>query len=330
MLNSAGDTHGDVQLRRDDLASLTDLHVVGHEPCVYRRARSTNRSAELVGQAIQVAEVVTVAHATAAGYHDLGGGQFGAVGLGQRFADKCRQACICSTGQCLDWRAAAFCRHGVKTGGAHGDDFYRSAGLDGGNGVTGVDRTLEGVSGFDRNDLGDLVDIQQRSYPWQEVLAVAGGRRQHMAEVAAQVGHQGRHVFRKLMGVGGIVCQQHFAHASALRGGERHTGHVVSGYEHHDVSADLASGGQGVQGRASEGVIVVFSNYQNAHQITFASFFSFSTNSATDLTLIPALRAAGASTFKVVLVEARDTPRSPGLTVSSGFFLAFMMFGSDA
>ena len=65
-------------------------------------------------------------------------------------------------------------------------------------------------------------------------------------------------------------------------------------------------------------------------QGTFASFFSFSTSSATDLTLMPALRVAGASTLMVLTVEAVETPRSPGVTVSSGFFLAFMMFGSDA
>src|SRR5689334_7425283 len=85
-----------------------------------------------------------------------------------------------------------------------------------------------------------------------------------------------------------------------------------------------------VRGRGQH-FIVVFSDYQDSHdQITFASFFSFSTSSATDLTLIPALRAAGASTFTVLLVEAVETPKASGVSTSRGFFLAFMMFGRDA
>ena len=65
-------------------------------------------------------------------------------------------------------------------------------------------------------------------------------------------------------------------------------------------------------------------------QGTFASFFSFSTSSSTDLTLIPALRAAGASTLRTLTVEVVDTPSASGVRTSSGFFLAFMMFGSEA
>ena len=90
MLDRAGDTDGDVQLWRNDLAGLTDLHVVRYETCVDRSARSANSSAELVGQRVEVFEVVTVLHAATAGNDDLGSGQLRTVGLGQLFADEAR------------------------------------------------------------------------------------------------------------------------------------------------------------------------------------------------------------------------------------------------
>ena len=106
---------------------------------------------------------------------------------------------------------------------------------------------------------------------------------------------------------------------------------VAAGDEDVDVATDLGGCGNGVEGGGLEAGVVVFGDYEDSHdQITFASFFSFSTSSATDLTLIPALRAAGASTFRVFTVEAVVTPNASGVTVSSGFFLAFMMLGSEA
>ena len=64
--------------------------------------------------------------------------------------------------------------------------------------------------------------------------------------------------------------------------------------------------------------------------ITFASFLSFSTNSATVSTLMPAERSAGGSTFTVLKREATSTPRSAAVRTSKGFFLAFIMFGKEA
>src|SRR5216117_3816014 len=47
VLDRARDAHGDVELRRDDLAGLPDLPVVRHEPRVHGRARSPHRRAQL-------------------------------------------------------------------------------------------------------------------------------------------------------------------------------------------------------------------------------------------------------------------------------------------
>ncbi len=55
-----------------------------------------------------------------------------------------------------------------------------------------------------------------------------------------------------------------------------------------DIATDGLGRGDGVQGSAEEVGVVVVGNDENGHQITFASFLSFSTSSATDLTLMPA------------------------------------------
>ncbi|MNF87279.1 hypothetical protein D3C84_697430 [compost metagenome] len=330
MLDGAADADGDVQLRRDDLAGLADLHVVGHETGIDRGARGTDRRTELVGQLVEQREVLAVLHAATAGNHHLGSGQLGSLGLGQLLADEAGDAGIAASRQRFDGGSAAFGRHRVETGAAHGDHLDRRAGLHGGDGVAGVDRPLEGVRALDLDDLGDLVDIQQRGDARQHVLAGGGGGGQHVAVTLAQFGDQRRDVLRQLVGEGGVVGDQHLAHASDLGGGFGNGGARATCDQHVDVATDLLSGGHGVQGRSTQRCVVVLSDNQDSHQITFASFFSFSTSSATDLTLMPALRAAGASTLRVFTVEAVDTPSASGVSTSSGFFLAFMMLGKEA
>ena len=276
-------------------------------------------------------EVITVLHATAAGNDDLGRGQFRTIGLGQLFADEARLAGIVGRADGFHRSRTAFGGNGIETGGAHGDDLDRSSGLHGGNGVTGVDRTLEGVGAFYRDDLGDLVDIQLGSDPRQDVLAVGSGGSQDVAVASTQLGDQRCDVFRQLVRIGSVVGYQHLGHASDFGSSLGHGANALTGHQHVNVATDFGSSGDGVQGGLGQRFVIVFGDYQDSHdQITFASFFSFSTSSATDLTLMPALRAAGASTFRVLLVEAVETPKASGVRVSSGFFLAFMMFGSDA
>src|SRR6185295_11907694 len=103
-------------------------------------------------------------------------------------------------------------------------------------------------------------------------------------------------------------------------------------HQHMDVAAGAGQArGHGVEGRRLERGVVVFGNNKYGHvvlpQITLASFFSFSTSVATSGTLMPAPRFGGSLTFSVFRRGFTSTPRSSGLTVSSCFFLAFMMFG---
>src|SRR5690606_28086100 len=122
VLDGTGDADRDIQLRRDDLAGLADLHVVGHEAGIDGSARSAYRGAKLVGQRVQVLEVVAVAHAAAAGNDDLGSGQFGAIRLGQLFADEGGDALVAGTGDLLDGSGTAFGIDRIEAGGTHGND----------------------------------------------------------------------------------------------------------------------------------------------------------------------------------------------------------------
>jgi hypothetical protein len=121
VLDGAGNTDSDIQLRGHDLAGLTDLHVVRHETGVNGGAGSTDGGAQLVGQAVEDLEVVAIAHAAAAGNDDLGGRQFRTVGLGQLFAHKLRGTGIGGRGHGFDGSGATGGGNGVKAGGAHGD-----------------------------------------------------------------------------------------------------------------------------------------------------------------------------------------------------------------
>src|SRR5690606_18938329 len=133
VLDGTGDTHGDVQLRRDDLAGLTDLHVVGHETGVHRSAGRTDSGTQLVGQAVEQLEIVAVLHAAPAGDDDLGSGQFRTIGLGQLFANEYRLARITCARDLLDGSGTTFSRHRIEARGTHGDHLDGGRGLYGGN-----------------------------------------------------------------------------------------------------------------------------------------------------------------------------------------------------
>ncbi len=67
-----------------------------------------------------------------------------------------------------------------------------------------------------------------------------------------------------------------------------------------------------------------------AIQSTPASLRSLSTSSSTLPTLMPASRFGGSVTLSLVRRGVRSTPNSDAAFLSSGFFFAFMMFGSEA
>src|SRR5690606_13762303 len=263
MLDRAGDTDGDVQARSNDLAGLTDLHVVRYKARVHRSTRGTDSGAQLVGQTVQQLEVVAILHAPTTGNDDLGTRQFGAVGLGQFFANEGGGAGVLGRGNGFHRRTATFSSNRVETGGAHGDDLDRRVGLDGGDGVTGVDRALEGIGAFYRDDLGDLINVQQRGNARQVVLAVGAGRGQDVAVVLAQLGDQQGDVLRQLVRVGSVVGQQDLGDACHFGGVASQSGVSGPGGRHVNGPPEGSGSRSCVQGGALQCGVVAFSKTQN-------------------------------------------------------------------
>src|SRR5690606_19774942 len=221
-----------------------------------------------------------------------------------------------------------FRSRGVEAGGAHGDDLDLVRALHGGDGVAGVDGALEGVGTDHLGDVADLPDVQLGGHARGDVLAAGGGREQDVAVVACNGNHLGGDVLGQAVVQRRAVGEDDLGDAGDLGGGFGRGRGVGASHEHMHAAATLGGRGDGVERGALEAVVVVFGNDEDGHgQITLASFLSLFTRVATSGTLMPALRLGGSLTFSVLMRGATSTPRSSGLTVSSGFFLAFMMLG---
>src|SRR6516165_7939832 len=132
-----------------------------------------------------------------------------------------------------------------------------------------------------------------------------------------------------VVGVG--IGEQHLASPGDRGGGLRHRATVLAGDQYVDVLAgDFLGGGNGVEGRWLQRAVVVLGDDQSSHQITRASVLSLSTSSATEPTLWPPCRFAGSSTLRTTRRGVTSTPSASGVVVTIGFFLARMMFGSEA
>ena len=99
-------------------------------------------------------------------------GQFGSVGLGQFLADKwweiwCFGANIRSSG----WATGFSCGKCGTTNGQYLDWVRR---LNGGDGITGIDRTLKSVRRDNGGDIRDNVNVKLCSNTWKNILAVWG------------------------------------------------------------------------------------------------------------------------------------------------------------
>lgn len=145
---------------------------------------------------------------------------------------------------------------------------------------------------------------------------------------ASQRGHECRKRLRQIMRVTGIRRVQNLAHPS---NGYRSQHHGGIARDQHMHIAQLGCCGHGGQSRLPDLTAFVVEKNKSGHdQITFASLRSFSTSSATESSLMPALRSVGSATLTTVRRGVMSTPRSAACRVSSGFFLAFMMLGSEA
>src|SRR5512135_3568644 len=218
--------------------------------------------------------------------------------------------------------------HRVEAGGAHRDHLDLVARLHCGERIAGVDRPHEGVGRLDGDDLGDRLHVEQRGRARHHVLAVRGRGREQVRIALGERGEQRADVLGDLVVELRGVRVQHFRDPGNLCGGLRRATALVAGDQQVDLAADLLRGSDRAEGRLLDRLVVVLGEYEDRHQITFASFLSFSTSALASATFTPPLRFAGSVTLSVFRRGATSTPSASGFRFSSGFFFAFMMFGS--
>ena len=94
VLDRAGNSDRDIEVRRDDLAGLPDLVVVGHEAGIHRGAGGADRGIQLVRKLLQDPEVVAAAHAAASGNDCSRRCQLRTVGFGDLLALESGEAAV--------------------------------------------------------------------------------------------------------------------------------------------------------------------------------------------------------------------------------------------
>ena len=232
-------------------------------------------------------------------------------------------------GHGLDRRRAALARTGKRRG-AHRADDDLVAGLDRLERVAGIDRAHESVRRLDLDDVRHLGDVEQRGDPRQHVLAGGGGGREQDGIAVHQREHRGADLLGETLRKIRRLGEQDLAHAIELARSFGDGAAMVPGDEDIDIGAELACCGQRLGGRRRKRLVVVLCQQQDGHQRTPASFFNLSTSAATVSTLMPASRVFGSAIATTLSRGEMSTPSASGVVSSIGFFLAFMMLGSEA
>ena len=195
-----------------------------------------------------------------------------------------------------DLGAAALGGGRLEGRGAHRDHFLGIGRLDRGERVAGVDVALEGVAIDHLDDVRKLGDVEQRRDARHHVLAHGGRGGEQCVVVAGHRLQQQRKIFGERLGVGVMLDMDHLGDAGDLRRRLGDAGAILAGHQHVNVTVEGGRGGHRVQHGRHQLVVVMLGENQNAHQITFASFFNLLTSSATSATLTPAWRLGGSST----------------------------------
>ncbi len=126
----------------------------------------------------------------------------------------------------------------------------------------------------------------------------------------------------------GCVGVEHLGGAIELGGGLRDGLGVRAGNEHVHVLAQRLGGTHGLGDPGAQRLVVVVGQEQRRHESAPVSL-SLAISSAAFATFTPALRPGGSTVFRTLRRGAGSTPKSAGFLTSSGFFLAFMMLGSE-
>ena len=188
MLDGAGDADGEVQLRRNDFAGLTDLQLIRHISGVDRGARRTDRGTQLFRKVEDQLELFGRAQRTATGHDPVGGLQvrtFAAAGLQADVAGVAGVGSLRATA--LDLGAVVTLGGGRKRSTANGSNHDRvGRRLDRDDRVAGVDRALEAMAVQHFLHIGDLVDAKQCRHARHQVTAERGRGSENVAVVAGE------------------------------------------------------------------------------------------------------------------------------------------------
>ena len=173
-------------------------------------------------------------------------------------------------------------------------------------------------------------DAEQGGDARHQVLAERGGRAEHVRVAGSQLGNLRRQHGGERLGVGRVrrrpaPCRRRQSPRPARR---RPTASAASTSTSIDAPGTCAAQVTHLRGARVQLRAVVFGNDQDLAHHTNPFFLSASTSSPTSFTMTPFCRCGGGSTRTVLNGGASATPKSASPTVSSGFFLAFMMSGS--
>lgn len=196
---------------------------------------------------------------------DLRGSEFGTLGFRDFPADECRQAAVRRRCERLHRRAAAGRRNGIEAGGTNGDDLDRILRLDRGERIARVDRPHESVGRLDRDDLRNLLHVEQGRDARCHVLAVRSGRRKDVRVTLRDRNHERSHVLREEFAQLRRVGVQYFRHALDLCRRLRCSAGIAARDENVDFAADLPCRGDRVARRNLEGAVIVLGNNEDRH-----------------------------------------------------------------
>ena len=276
-------------------------------------------------------ELLRRAEGAAARDDDLGAGQLGPLGLARaRRRRSWRGPCRRPPETASIVPEPPSRRRLLEGGAAHGDHLLGVGRFHRGDRVAGVDRPGEGVLALDREDLGDLHDVEQGGDARRDVLAGGGRRRDEGVVVGHQLRGERRDILGQLVGVGRVVGDMDLADAGDLRGG--------LGDRRRRPGRRRADGPRPASTAAVTAASVASFTWppscstenQRLHATT-PRVFSLPISSSTEPTLTPAWRFGGS-----LDLERRQPRRGVDAVIgrassgASGLDLAFMMLGRRA
>jgi hypothetical protein len=260
VLDGARDPRGQVQLRRDRLAGLTDLARIREPSGVDHRAGRGDGPAERLGELLELAEAVGLAEAAAAGDEDVGVLD---VHIGAALLAALDHGGLVRPGRVLDVdildrRAPAAGLAGLE--GVEPADDHADVALVARLGDRGVlqDRALGhelAVLGLDVGDLHGHAGVEARGEAGADLEAEQAAPEQRVA-VAVVRDDLGHHVDDRLREALGALGAVHLRGAVGTERGTEVVGQVIAP-DHHGMglAAELA-GELGALGDGAQGVLV--------------------------------------------------------------------------